>query len=257
MSDVLDIEALWNGRIFPGYYMSDLDDALACELWGVLAYSPAHHAPHPDAEKPGSPIAEAIKAAQDAFPWQAACELLARYWHRAAARLASMPPTVYAGLDSPREYNFASDRVRFLMRPRYWRAFVARARTNCPLTIDAVLRDALTPRPGCVPRFSARLAEWHSDPTRWAPAQCGLIVEAVAAVAACQIWNEADALTAAAYERGDRPQQAFAADVYDELHTQAAFSDAVNKVISHTIKHDEAFCDTWNHLARLTGRDAT
>ncbi len=244
----------WSDRIFPGFYESLLDEALTHEARETITYSPAHHDVHPDAETPGTPVYEAATVLMERLDWRPAMRYVAREWAREACHEVGLPCR-FPRLESPAFYNFSSDYIIFYAPAVTWTEWAREAIARYPETVAAVLKDALTPYDGFIPHYSAHLSEWHPNPAEWSPAQCSLIIEARAACEASHR-TDADAYTADRYRRGDRPQQDFSDYIYETLHVSGTFNDAVHTAISHAIKHDATFRDTWNRLARLTGRDA-
>lgn len=150
---------------FPGFYESTLSHLLDNEEEQLAEYL-AGEGFHGDSQFPGktaSDIAEALywcTSYGDAHRHIAReyAETFAHELNADAVRAGIQPFALeFESMDSPREYNFTTDRV-FMRIPV---ADFERMRAACdPDTLSATIRETFRPRSGFIPFYSNDPAEW-------------------------------------------------------------------------------------------------
>jgi len=110
----------------------------------------------------------------------------------------------FDSLDSPREYNFSTDRI-FVKMPR---STVRRMRKECdPETLARMVKDECTSRSGFISFYSADVAEW-GPLDQWDHNQASILLAA---------WMESQDI--------DNPQE----DIYSAMCENDAFSEFLDR----------------------------
>ncbi len=85
----------------------------------------------------------------------------------------------FSRLDSPREYNFTTDRILAGMPPRTAARLFALSEREGHERLGKAIREAFTPYPGCVPYYSDRVADWIAKPIAdWDAIELGVLLGA-------------------------------------------------------------------------------
>ncbi len=89
------------------------------------------------------------------------------------------PQIIYAGMDSPREYNFTTDRLFIKANGLTIHRFFTISRNEGHTTLESIIEERFTSRDGFSSFYSCRLADWLAKPlTEWDHNELGTLLRA-------------------------------------------------------------------------------
>jgi len=154
---------------FKGFYESSHDSAID---YAIISYF--------DYEGNGNfPVIDGVdfQDIYDSFPYRKAYEAYALEYMERFSTLCDLASLTFDSLDSPREYNFATDRIFCHISTgdlmKVWEAIDKKA-------LDSLIKDKFTSCSGFISGYDNALMAWDSDPTTWDHNQIGTLLECYA-----------------------------------------------------------------------------
>lgn len=157
---------------FSGFYESLHDGNLDSGLEMIFSDESGH-------EFRGSNI---LERANDAVNWGAVHEAYAKGYAEAFAHHIGINGLEFDELNSPREYNFTTDRI-FVYIPKDEIAQIHRETmedTNRKAILEKLIKDKFTSRSGFMSFYDNDLTDWPADVSEWDHNQVGTLIEACA-----------------------------------------------------------------------------
>jgi hypothetical protein len=97
----------------------------------------------------------------------------------------------YESMISPREYNFATDRLFAFIPLKVVKALFAKSKAEGHVRLAGAVRDSFTPRSGFIPHYTNDLGEWLEKPvSQWDHNEVCTLIEAT--LEACEDFHEDD-----------------------------------------------------------------
>lgn len=186
-------------HFFPGFYYSWLSEGINNKEEQFLE----NEASEPDAEFHAVPRDKLAESLFDSCNYSIAFQMLAREWTSEFIRQAreAMPDFWgrFESMDSPREYNFTTDRVYIRIDRKKAARYRKAARHS--KTFAGLVRERFTSRSGFISFYSADVADWY-DSDEWDHNQWGTLIEACLIAAGLDLATLEESILYALHENG-------------------------------------------------------